>query len=86
MIKTNQTVYTFYGVTTDQVDDLCELWQESVEEWSHSRGFVRIKSDPISIQQFLMFYELYEYLEYGDSAVSNDLRQQTPVNQVLSIV
>jgi len=64
MILSNQVIYTFSGLNSEQVGDLRYLWQEAVMEWSEERGWLRIKSDQDSIDQFLMFYELYQYLGY----------------------
>lgn len=63
MIEEHQELYTFRGATAEQVADLCDLWRESVVEYSRQRGIVCVKSDRVSIDQFLMFYSLYEYLE-----------------------
>ena len=63
MIKNNRKLYTFRGASPEQVADLCDLWRGSVVESSRDRGIVRVKSDRVSIDQFLMFYELYDYLE-----------------------
>ena len=68
MSNAAQAVYTFHVDDPEQVDDLCELWQESLVDWDRSRGIVRVQSDSISINQFLMFYELYVYLETGGTA------------------
>ena len=63
MTGNSQELYTFRGASPEQVADLCDLWQGSVVESSPHRGIVCVKSDRVSIDQFLMFYELYEYLE-----------------------
>jgi len=63
MIEKDQELYTFRGASPEQVADLCELWRGSVVEFCRHRGIVRVKSDRVSIDQFLMFYKLHEYLE-----------------------
>lgn len=63
MIKSNQELYTFRGASPEQVADLCDLWQGSVVEFSRNRGIVCVKSDRVSIDQFMLFYALHEYLE-----------------------
>ena len=63
MIESNQELYTFRGANPEQVADLCDLWQGSVVDFSQNRGIVCVKSDRVSIDQFMMFYELYECLE-----------------------
>ena len=63
MIKSNEELYTFRGASPEQVADLCDLWQGSVVEFSRNLGIVCVKSDRVSVDQFLMFYELYKYLE-----------------------
>lgn len=65
MIKKNREIYTFRGASPEQVADLCDLWQESVVESNPQLGIVRVESDRLSVDQFLMFYELSEYLAPG---------------------
>ena len=60
-----EELFTFRGASPEQVADLCELWEGSVVECSRRRGIVRVRSDRISIDQFLMFYELSEFMECG---------------------
>lgn len=65
MRTVSRELYTFYGARPEQVDDLLDIWRESVVDWNRSLGMVSVESDPVSIEQFLMFYKLYEYLDYG---------------------
>ena len=67
MIKKHEEFYTFRGASPEQVADLCELWRGSVVDFCRHRGIVRIKSDRVSIDQFLMFYSLHECLESSES-------------------
>lgn len=66
METTGQELYTFYGARLEQVDDLCDMWQESLVDWNRALGLVSVESDPISMEQFLLFYKFYEYLENGE--------------------
>ncbi|MCB1762620.1 MAG: hypothetical protein KDI27_05720 [Gammaproteobacteria bacterium] len=63
MINNKQEVFTFRGATPEQVDDLCELWKECVIGCNRQHGFVQVISDAEAVDQFLLFYELYNYLE-----------------------
>ena len=56
-------LYTFRGATPEQVDELCELWQEAVVDFNRKRGLVRVESDQLSIDQFITFYSLQQYLD-----------------------
>lgn len=63
MIKKNQVLYTFRGRSPKQVAELCDLWQGSVVNCNRQLGIVQVKSDPLSFEQFSLFYALFEYLE-----------------------
>jgi hypothetical protein len=58
-----EIVYTFHVRQPDQVDELRELWAEQVIDWDRAEGTVRVKAHPQTIDEFLMFYDLLEYLE-----------------------
>lgn len=58
MLTSKQEIFTFRGATPEQVDDLCELWKESVVDCNRQRGIVRVMSDAVAVDQFLLFYEL----------------------------
>ncbi len=86
MIQSNRVIYTFRGLSSEQVDDLYDLWQEAVMEWSRERGLVRIKSDQVSIDQFLLFYELYQYLGYLgpiDAEAESSAADRKPVLRIV---
>jgi len=67
MSNFNQAVYRFEVTDPVIVDDLRDLWQESVVDWNRHSMFVCVKSDPISINQFLSFYDLCLFLEAPDN-------------------
>lgn len=76
MITSKQEIFTFRGATPEQVDDLCELWKEAVIDCNRRTGYVRVLSDAAAIDQFLVFYELYDYFERNPET-SHDT-QRTP--------
>lgn len=63
MVDNARQRYTFRGASPEQVADLCDLWQGSVVEFDPHRGTVQVESDPISFDQFVMFYELVQCLD-----------------------
>lgn len=56
-------IYTFHLDTREEMDDIRELWAESVVDWNAQTRTVRVETDPLAMDQFLLFYDLYQYLE-----------------------
>ena len=73
MNSTAQSIFTFQVEDPEQVDDLCDLWQESLVEWDRDRCLVRVESDALAVEQFLMFYQLYAMQEGAGMVICRDL-------------
>ena len=68
MSNNYQAIYRFEVTDPDLVDDLRELWRESVVDWDREQRYVCVESDPLAIEHFLSFYELCLFLETSETA------------------
>lgn len=75
MIRDRELTYTLEASSPEQVEDLRELWQDSVVDLDESRLVLRVVSNPDAMNQFLLLYELLGYL---------DATYMTPPNVVIN--